>query len=95
MVVMIHKDVVFEDQVVPMTGHAYEGCTFRRCTLVYRGGPGSFVNCMFDTNVFHIDLVVHDIDMWRNFLATTADVVLKCLPSLGGAQPREAATKSE
>ena len=34
-----HDDVVFDDQTVYSSGHAYFGCEFHRCTIVNTGQP--------------------------------------------------------
>ena len=33
------KNYVFKDQHIDLDGNQYQGCTFRGCALVYKGGP--------------------------------------------------------
>lgn len=78
---MLHKGVTFRDQVVYATGHAYEGCTFERCTIVCLGmGPGAFSHCSFATCVWHLSLVVHDGEQWDHFMSGMAAMITKSLP---------------
>jgi len=77
---LLHKDVVFQDQVLYTTGHAYHGCTFRRCTLFYRGGPGVFDTCTFQGVIWHLDVLIHDSNQWDEFMANVASAVTKSLP---------------
>jgi hypothetical protein len=43
-----HEDRTFEDQFVPLTGHAYIRCRMVRCTLVYDGAPFMAEGCHFE-----------------------------------------------
>jgi hypothetical protein len=79
-VLLAHREVVFEDATVYVTGHAYLGCTFRRCTLVYNGGAGNFERCRFEGCVWHVNMVVHDAGDWDEFMANTAAAITKSLP---------------
>jgi hypothetical protein len=43
------KDYTFENEPVLMDFHFFQGCTFRRCRLVYCGySPIQFEGCRFD-----------------------------------------------
>ncbi len=43
------KDYTFENEPVLMDFHFFQGCTFRRCRLVYCGySPLQFEGCRFD-----------------------------------------------
>lgn len=48
-----HKDCTFEGEVVPLDNSSFEGCTFRKCTIAYAGGPARlvrnrFTDCSFE-----------------------------------------------
>ena len=50
------KDSAFENVAVRLDGTEYQGCSFRRCTLVYSGGllPG-FSDCTFEACGWHFE----------------------------------------
>jgi hypothetical protein len=60
--VLLHDDLVIEDQVVYVTGHAYRKCKFNRCTFYLRDLSGVFDHCDFNSCVWHLDLLLHDRD---------------------------------
>ena len=52
-----HKDSVFEDQVIYLSGNAYTNCEFHRCVFVITGAPAVFTHnavhvCSLDLNCF-------------------------------------------
>jgi hypothetical protein len=55
-----HEDRVFEDQFVPMTGHAYFRCRFVRCTFVWDGGPFAAHGC----NIENCHVKISTTVMW-------------------------------
>jgi hypothetical protein len=67
MVLLTHRDVIFEDDVVLATGHAYFNCTFRRCTITIREGESFFHTCAFESCIWHIDMVIHDVQQLARF----------------------------
>ncbi len=43
-----YVDQVFENQRMEVTGNAFEGCTFKRCRIVFSAlEPVSFIDCHF------------------------------------------------
>jgi hypothetical protein len=69
LILVTHRDVVFEDRVVYLTGNTFDNCTFKRCTLIYIGFPMTVVNCHIDNSCsFHIDTVLHDATQARDFI---------------------------
>ena len=58
---MVHRDVIYEDDTVYMSGHAYFNCTFRRCTMVMTDMVGEAQSCNFDGCVFHINMIINDV----------------------------------
>lgn len=84
-ILMHHKGITFRDQVVYLTGHAYEDCVFERCTLVHRGAPtGVMIRCTMAGCVWHLDLLISDSDDWDGFMSTTAAAITKSLPRVRG-----------
>ena len=82
---MFHKDTVFEDQVVYLSGHAYSKCTFRRCTLVVRDQPSVHLDsCSFDGCNWHLDLLVHDSVSWQDLVNNLFPMIAKSLPKVAG-----------
>lgn len=59
-ILLLHDDLVIEDQVVYATGHAYRRCKFNRCTFYVRDLQGVFEECNFSGCVWHLDMIVHD-----------------------------------
>src|SRR5258707_1065324 len=64
-----HRNVVFEDDTVYLSGHAYFNCTFIRCTLILRDSESHMEECVFNSCVWHIDWVLHDVEQFRMFQA--------------------------
>jgi hypothetical protein len=62
---LFHDDLVIDDQVVYVTGHAYRRCKFNRCTFYIRDLAAVFENCDFAGCAWHIDMVVHDPQQLR------------------------------
>lgn len=61
MVLLRHANMNFRDQVVYLTGHAYERCQFTRCTFVVQGtGETALIDCTFVGCVWHLDVMFHD-----------------------------------
>ena len=58
---MLHDDLVIDDQVVYVTGHAYRNCKFNRCTFYIRDLNAVFDHCTFAGCVWHLDMIVHDM----------------------------------
>jgi hypothetical protein len=58
---ILHRDVVYEDDTVYLNGQAYENCRFAKCTLVIRDGPLNLSSCSFEDCVWHIDTLLYDI----------------------------------
>lgn len=84
-----HRDIVFEDDIVYMTGHAFYNCVFKRCTLVFKGFPGPMlVGCSFGGCAIHIDCVLHEKTVGLGYLAMIA-ALAHGLPSLEMSQPTE------
>ncbi len=45
-----------------MSGHAYFDCAFKQCTLIVRSGAYAFgPGCHFESCVWHVDIVLHDL----------------------------------
>lgn len=57
---MLHDDLVIDDQVVYVTGHAYRNCKFNRCTFYVRDLMAVFDHCTFAGCVWHVDMIIHD-----------------------------------
>ena len=57
---MLHDDLVIDDQVVYVTGHAYRNCKFNRCTFFIRDLNAVFEYCTFAGCVWHLDMIIHD-----------------------------------
>lgn len=47
---VLMQNRVFEGERVVIDNHQYHRCSFRRCTLVYAGGPFGFSECEFDAD---------------------------------------------
>ena len=57
---LAHEDLVIDDQVVYVTGHAYRRCKFNRCTFFIRDLHAIFEHCTFAGCVWHLDMIIHD-----------------------------------
>jgi hypothetical protein len=84
---LLHKDAVFEDQIVYIDGNAYLGCDFRRCTVFYRGGvttlggPGPEEQNRMDSCIWHLDVIIHDHDQLQGFMQFLEQAVKRSLPT--------------
>lgn len=74
-----HRDLTFEDDLVYCSGHAYFNCTFRRCTLLFKGGPGALVRCHMEACAYHFDLMINDKD-GAKWLAQVASWLVSGMP---------------
>ncbi len=78
-----HADVSFADQVVYLTGHAYERCTFLRCTLVVQGtGNTALVECTFSACAWHLDVILHETRQLEDFEANLLPMIRASVPTL-------------
>lgn len=82
-----HDQVVYEDQTVYVSGNAYFGCEFHRCTMVMSGGPSILSDCQFGGCIWHLNVILHDHGQATAFLGVLQGTVLPSLPSLAPAQP--------
>lgn len=69
---LMHKDVVYEDDDVLLTGHAFVNCTFRRCTLTLRDGASHMERCTFEACVWRLDMLVHDVSQMQHLRSLMA-----------------------
>jgi hypothetical protein len=79
---LAHRDVVFEHETVYLAGNAYIGCTFRCCTMIAREGPTHLDRCIFDSCVWHLDLIVHDAHAWEEFVQAVGPMIGRALPRI-------------
>jgi len=77
---LLHRNVVFEDETVYLAANAYFGCTFRRCVLIMRESVSHLEQCTFDSCIWHLDLLAHDQATWDEFLRTVAPMIAQSLP---------------
>ena len=80
---MGHDKVVFKDQTVYATGHAYLECEFVRCTIVMKGLGKYFDRCKFESCVWDLDIFIHDREQvadLQNFLSSIVDPTLPVMP---------------
>ena len=78
-----HADVAFADQVVYLTGHAYERCTFLRCTMVVQGtGNTALVECSFVACAWHLDVILHETGQLEDFEANLLPMIRASVPKL-------------
>jgi hypothetical protein len=84
---LTHKDAVFDDAVVYATGNAYMGCEFNRCVFVFKGFPTYFHTCKFDGCVWHIDLVIHDLEQFKIVFEFLQNVIGSSVPRLTADSP--------
>lgn len=76
-----HEATVFEDAVVCLTGHAWHDCTFRRCTLIWRGPPTVIdEDCVMDSCTWIVDLTLASRDDAEE-LQRMANAAAKTLPA--------------
>ena len=73
----------FSDQVVYLTGHAYERCTFARCTMVVQGtGNTALVECSFVACAWHLDVILHETGQLEDFEANLLPMIRASVPTL-------------
>jgi hypothetical protein len=78
-----HSDLSFSDQVVYLTGHAYERCTFVRCTMVVQGtGNTALVECSFIACAWHLDVILHETGQLEDFEANLLPMIRASVPTL-------------
>jgi len=78
-----HCDVSFSDQVVYLTGHAYERCTFVRCTMVVQGtGNTALVECSFIACAWHLDVILHETGQLEDFETNLLPMIRASVPTL-------------
>ena len=83
-----HSDLSFTDQVVYLTGHAYERCTFERCTLVVQGtGNTALVECRFVACAWHLDVILHETGQLADFEANLLPMIRASVPTLPATAP--------
>src|SRR6185437_396151 len=74
------RNITFENDAIYLTGYAYYNCIFNNCTMVFNGAPFILYACQFSTCVWHLDVVVHDPEVWKilkEMLIPAIDVSLK------------------
>ena len=59
-ILVLHEGQKYSDQVVYLSGHAYKGCSFLRCTFIVRSEPFHMENSEMTSCAWHIDTLVHD-----------------------------------
>jgi hypothetical protein len=63
------QGITFENTDVEVDGNTYEGCTFKHCTFVYRGGPPPmFVHCSVEGILLRFDGAAHNTLIWMTDL---------------------------
>ena len=78
-----HSDLSFSDQVVYLTGHAYERCRFVRCTMVVQGtGNTALVECSFIACAWHLDVILHETGQLEDFEANLLPMIRASVPTL-------------
>ncbi len=77
-----HRDHVFERQSIYLSGHSYEACVFRQCTLIVKdlARLGLVRNCQFENCVWHLNVTIHDRNAWQTFLSEIAPAITYTLP---------------
>jgi hypothetical protein len=69
-------DIVFEDETIYLTGHAYIRCTFRRCTFVIRGLPFALIGCSFQRPCqWEFNFVLLMREDWANYCEQVFPIV--------------------
>ena len=92
----IHKDVVYEDTVIYLSGNAYESCEFHRCVFVHAGVPGVLRNCRINTCLLHLQLLINDQDACDSLIKLLTELRPGFLPpekTDSSASPPTAADK--
>jgi len=75
-----HDDTVFEDQILYVTGNAYFGCEFHRCTMIFRGFPCAFDTCEFRGCIWHVDCLFHDQEQLKQFREVVLPLMQQTIP---------------
>ena len=65
---LVQENVKFLNQTVYLSGQTFLDCTFEHCTLLIREGGTVFSNCKVVGCIFHIDMLVSDHHLWKEFL---------------------------
>jgi hypothetical protein len=82
-VLLRHDNIAFDDEMVLLTGHAYFNCVFTRCTLVVKSlGDTHLENCRFQGCVWHLDLLIFDVELWTQFQQTAMKWITESLPNV-------------
>ena len=92
---LLHKNTVFEDQVIFLADNAYIECTFKRCTFMFRETPSILDRCTFDSCVWHLDLLVSDRQAWARFVQNIVPMIGQSLPQTPETAIGEAPLSSE
>lgn len=78
-----HDNVAYEDQTVYLSGNAFFGCDFRRCTFVL---TGSIVfhceKCEFHSCIWHVDMLLHDISQAQALIAILQNIAINTIPKV-------------
>ena len=53
-----HEGETFESETVWITGHAYFGCIFKKCTMIVTNGPGTLNNCKIEDCTWRLEFNV-------------------------------------
>lgn len=86
-VLLKHEGIEFKDAVIYMSGHAYIGCTFERCTMVYRyPAAGLMTECQFNGCNWEINASVHDRKQAEAVIESLNSWVYPSLPRLGNPE---------
>jgi hypothetical protein len=66
-----HRDVAFKDDVIYLSGHAYDKCRFERCTFILKDDlKMQFGNNKVASNcAIHVDVLMHDKHGARDLIA--------------------------
>ena len=75
-----HDNVVFEDQTVYVTGNAYIGCEFHRCTMILKGFPFHMESSQFHGCIWAVDFVIHDRVQLTELTKAFEQMVMQSLP---------------
>src|SRR5881275_1889385 len=80
-ILLRHANLRFRDQVIYLTGHAYERCQFTRCTFVVQGtGTTALVQCEFEACVWHLDVMLYEGEQLADFERTLLPMIRASLP---------------
>jgi hypothetical protein len=93
-VLLRHDNIEFDDEMVLLTGHAYFNCVFTRCTLVVKSLSDTHIeNCQFRGCVWHLDVLVFDIETWTQFQQTAMKWITESLPNVRQIPPTPSSSK--